>query len=83
MWDLSLSQRKGGHLSLPSRTQDDGVDIHFFNDRTTATSKSSAELLQLFRRVFPSKSTPSASALSRVLDPYVSVRTSVSARFVM
>ena len=48
-----------------------GVDISFFNNRTVATSHSAQELLSLFRRVEPRKSTPTASALRRVLDPYM------------
>ncbi|KAM0752837.1 hypothetical protein T439DRAFT_323450 [Meredithblackwellia eburnea MCA 4105] len=49
----------------------DGVDISFFNNRTVATSHNAAELIQLFRRVEPRKSTPTASALKRVLEPYM------------
>ncbi|KAK4699381.1 hypothetical protein P7C70_g6880, partial [Phenoliferia sp. Uapishka_3] len=49
----------------------DGVDVSFFNNRTVATSHSAQELLNLFRTVEPRKSTPSASALRRVLDPYM------------
>ena len=67
--------------SLHSALITDGVDIAFYNNRTKATSRSAAELLQLFRRVEPRKSTPTASALFRVLDPYISVRLFGCSRF--
>lgn len=57
--------------ALSRRYDSDGIDLAFFNSPVRATSKSAQELLQLFRRVEPRKSTPSASALKRVLEPYM------------
>lgn len=71
-WEDQLAPALAGVVTTATKYDSDGVDIHFFNDRTRATSQSSQELMALFRKVWPSKSTPTASALKRVLEPYVS-----------
>jgi len=66
-------------IDIAATYDSDGVELAFFNSQIRTTSTNSQELLQLFRRVDPRKSTPSASALKRVLEPYMdnleSVRT--------
>ncbi|SCZ88761.1 BZ3500_MvSof-1268-A1-R1_Chr2-1g04620 [Microbotryum saponariae] len=71
-WEDQLAPALAAVIQTAIRYDDDGVDIYFFNSRHHATSRSAPELLQLFQKVWPSKSTPTASALRRVLDPYVS-----------
>ncbi|KAK4046556.1 hypothetical protein OIV83_006008 [Microbotryomycetes sp. JL201] len=71
-WEDSLRPALAQVIDTASRYDSDGVDICFMNDRTRATSKSSREIMSLFQRVWPSKSTPTASAMRRVIDPYLS-----------
>ncbi|SCV71858.1 BQ2448_4552 [Microbotryum intermedium] len=71
-WEDQLAPALAAVIQTAIRYDDDGVDIYFFNSCHHATSRSAPELLQLFQKVWPSKSTPTASALRRVLDPYVS-----------
>jgi len=56
----------------------DGVDLAFFNSRLTHTSTSAADLLEVFRRVRPRSTTPTADAVRRVLEPYMLVRRHLS-----
>ncbi|KAI5480560.1 hypothetical protein MNV49_000256 [Pseudohyphozyma bogoriensis] len=70
-WD-ELSSALQSVIAKAVQFDSDGVDIAFFNNLTKATSKSADELFRLFRRVEPRKSTPTASALKRVLEPYMS-----------
>ncbi len=58
-------------IDIAATYDSDGVELAFFNSQIRTTSKNSQELLQLFRRVDPRCSTPSASALKRVLEPYM------------
>ncbi|KAM0791536.1 hypothetical protein ACM66B_005985 [Microbotryomycetes sp. NB124-2] len=71
-WEDSLRPALAQVVDTAARYDSDGVDICFMNDRTRITSKSSREIMSLFQRVWPSKSTPTASALRRVIDPYLS-----------
>lgn len=50
----------------------DGIDVFFFNNRTQHRSKSADDIMRLLRSVQPRGSTPTASALRRVIDPYLS-----------
>jgi len=58
-------------IDIAATYDTDGVELAFFNSQIRTTSRNSSELLQLFRRVDPRKSTPSATALRRVLEPYM------------
>lgn len=51
----------------------DGIDLHFFNDVRASTygCRSTEQVREVFRRVEPRRSTPTANALKRVLDPYL------------
>ncbi|KAH8918474.1 hypothetical protein BT69DRAFT_576358 [Atractiella rhizophila] len=50
----------------------DGIDMYFFNSTHVAQSVSSAqEVRKIFNQVWPTRSTPTAAALKRILDPYV------------
>ncbi|KAK4049461.1 hypothetical protein OIO90_005412 [Microbotryomycetes sp. JL221] len=71
-WEDQLRPALAQVIDIASRYDADGVDVCFFNDRSRVTSKSSREIMQLFSRVWPSKSTPLASAMRRVIDPYLS-----------
>lgn len=51
---------------------DDGVDLYFFNSRVHERSKSAKDVMRILRNVPPRGSTPTASALKRVLDGYLS-----------
>jgi hypothetical protein len=50
----------------------DGVDLSFFNSTVVAENMTTAQdIRSLFRRVEPRRSTPTAKALKRVLEPYI------------
>lgn len=51
----------------------DGIDVHFFNEVGASTygCRSTQQVQNVFRRVEPRRSTPTANALKRVLDPYL------------
>ncbi|CAH7670371.1 hypothetical protein PPACK8108_LOCUS5069 [Phakopsora pachyrhizi] len=51
----------------------DGIDIHFFNDTNNSLRNCTSvqQVQDLFRRVEPRRSTPTASSIKRVLDPYL------------
>ncbi|KAG0150726.1 hypothetical protein CROQUDRAFT_57754 [Cronartium quercuum f. sp. fusiforme G11] len=51
----------------------DGIDLHFFNDIRASTygCRTTQQVKDIFRQVEPRKSTPTANALKRVLDPYL------------
>ncbi|ORY84073.1 hypothetical protein BCR35DRAFT_303119 [Leucosporidium creatinivorum] len=70
-WVEELAPALAAVIGEAAKYDTDGVDLHFFNSPVRATSRSSTELLALFQKVWPSKSTPTASALRRVLDPYL------------
>lgn len=57
-----------------TRHTQDGVDLAFFNSSTTHTSTSADDILDVFRRVRPRSTTPTANAVKRVLEPYMTVR---------
>ena len=51
---------------------EDGIDIYFFNSQVVVENLRTAQDVRgLFRRVDPRRSTPTARALKRVIDPYL------------
>lgn len=51
---------------------EDGIDIYFFNSSVVVENlKTAQDVRSLFRRVEPRRSTPTAKALRRVLEPYL------------
>lgn len=51
---------------------EDGIDIYFFNSQVVVENlRTAQDVRSLFRRVEPRKSTPTARALKRVLEPYI------------
>lgn len=51
---------------------DDGIDIYFFNSPVVVEHlRTAQDVRSLFRRVEPRRSTPTAKALKRVIDPYL------------
>lgn len=51
---------------------EDGIDLHFFNSRVVKEGLNTAEgLKDLFVTVEPFNGTPTATALKRVLEPYL------------
>ncbi|BGP16424.1 hypothetical protein JCM10213_004020 [Rhodosporidiobolus nylandii] len=71
VWDEQLAPALTGVVDTATRYDSDGVDICFFNSRERCTSRSSAEILPVFRRVRPRYTTPTKDAVARVLDPYM------------
>ena len=69
-WD-DVGKALAGVVRTAARYDDDGVDLSFFNSTVMTTSRSADDILRLFRRVEPRRSTPTATALRRVLDPYM------------
>lgn len=50
----------------------DGIDLFFFNDHQNALNCNSPEKVrQVFRSVLPRRSTPTASSIKKVIDPYL------------
>ncbi|GAA93721.1 uncharacterized protein L969DRAFT_52621 [Mixia osmundae IAM 14324] len=61
-----------GVVEIATRYDDDGCDLVFFNSTFVAQGvKSSADMIRTFRRVEPRRSTPTATALRRVVEPYL------------
>ena len=59
-------------ISCCSCQDSDGVDLYFFNSAKSYQSVTSAEAVQrVFREVEPRRSTPTASALKRITEPYM------------
>lgn len=51
---------------------EDGIDVYFFNSPVVVNNvRSAQDVRSLFRRVDPRRSTPTAKALKRVLEPYL------------
>lgn len=51
---------------------EDGIDIYFFNSPVVVERlRTAQDVRSLFRRVEPRRSTPTAKALKRVLEPYI------------
>lgn len=51
---------------------EDGIDIYFFNSTVVVENlRTAQDVRSLFRRVEPRRSTPTAKALKRVLEPYL------------
>ncbi|BGP40234.1 hypothetical protein JCM10449v2_004192 [Rhodotorula kratochvilovae] len=71
MWETTLAPALAGVVRTAAAYDDDGVDIAFFNSRVTHTSTSADDILEVFRRVWPKSTTPTADAVRRVLEPYM------------
>lgn len=51
---------------------EDGIDIYFFNSPVVVEHlRTAQDVRALFRRVEPRRSTPTAKALKRVVEPYI------------
>ncbi|TNY22142.1 hypothetical protein DMC30DRAFT_434142, partial [Rhodotorula diobovata] len=74
MWETELAPALAGAVRTAVQYDDDGVDLAFFNSSTTHTSTSADDILDVFRRVRPRSTTPTANAVKRVLEPYMTVR---------
>ncbi|GAA5931867.1 hypothetical protein JCM3775_000064 [Rhodotorula graminis] len=71
MWETELAPALAAVVRTAVRYDEDGVDLAFFNSRVTHTSTSADDLLDVFRRVRPRSTTPTADAVKRVLEPYM------------
>lgn len=61
-----------GVVAKSVQYDEDGIDIHFFNSQLKNQQLNTAESLQdLFKTVSPWNGTPTATALKRVLEPYL------------
>ncbi|GAA5897147.1 hypothetical protein JCM8208_003741 [Rhodotorula glutinis] len=71
MWETQLMPALAAVVRTAVQYDEDGVDLAFFNSRTRHTSTSADDLLDVFRRVRPRSTTPTADAVRRVLEPYM------------
>ncbi|KAL7004712.1 hypothetical protein EMMF5_005726 [Cystobasidiomycetes sp. EMM_F5] len=61
-----------GVVEKATKYDDDGVDISFFNNPTVVENmRTATQIRSLFNRIDPRKSTPTAKALTRILEPYL------------
>lgn len=71
MWWDDTAKALAAIVDIAASRDPDGVDVSFLNSTVKTTSRNASEIMQLFRRVEPRKSTPTATALKRVLEPYM------------
>ncbi|GAA5840165.1 hypothetical protein JCM9279_002298 [Rhodotorula babjevae] len=71
LWETQLAPALAAVVRTAVQYDEDGVDLAFFNSRLTHTSTSADDLLEVFRRVRPRSTTPTADAVRRVLEPYM------------
>ena len=71
-WYESLTSSMVGVVEKAVQYDEDGIDIYFFNSQVVMENvRTAQDIRNLFRRVEPRKSTPTAKALKRVLEPYL------------
>lgn len=71
-WYDSLTSSMVGVVEKAVQYDSDGIDIYFFNSQVVEENvRTAADIRSLFRRVEPRRSTPTARALKRVLEPYL------------
>ena len=71
-WYDALTSSMVGVVEKSVQYDQDGIDIYFFNSQVVMEGvRTAQDIRSLFRRVEPRKSTPTARALKRVLDPYL------------
>lgn len=71
-WYDSLTSSMVGVVEKASQYDSDGIDIYFFNSQVVEENVRTAnDIRSLFRRVEPRRSTPTAKAIKRVLEPYL------------
>lgn len=70
-WDETASALVGV-VEKATKYDEDGIDIYFFNSQVVVNGvRTASDVRNLFRRVDPRKSTPTARALKRVTEPYM------------